>query len=375
MRAKTAYPVETNYKKERDAGMVFNDSAFDAHEQVCFFHDQETNLKAIIAIHNTNLGPALGGCRAWSYASEDEALRDVLRLSRGMTYKAAMAKLPLGGGKSVIMLDANTPKTPAMIAAMGRCVERLKGLYITAEDVGTTVADMEIMHEHTKHVYGASRASGGSGDPSPFTALGAVLGIEACVRYSYKKDNMNGLSAIVQGLGNVGRHLCEFLHERGVKLYVSDIQQPAVNAMVKTYGATPLDAENVFKQEADIFVPCALGGIINQKTIPTLNVRIVAGSANNQLDTAEDGEKLKSRGILYAPDYILNAGGLINVWYEGPGYEQVKAVDHIKHIPETLLEVFAYAEKHNMSTSSAADLIAEERFMAKSKGNVKELRK
>ena len=343
--------------------MIFNDSAFGGHEQVCFFHDKTTNLRAIIAIHNTNLGPALGGCRLWPYQSENEALHDVLRLSRGMTYKAAMAKLPLGGGKSVIIKDPNMPKTPELMEAMGKCVERLKGLYITAEDVGTTVNDMESIRKHTKHVCGASSSSGGSGDPSPFTAMGVLWGIEASVNYALKQENLSGLSAVVQGVGSVGAHLCQFLHDRGVKLYVSDIHPSSTDIMVSKYGATCLDPEKVLTQKADIFVPCALGGIINEKTIPLLNVRIVAGSANNQLETSEDGEALKSRGILYAPDYITNAGGLINVWYEGDDYNRDKALSHIQHIPETLLEVFELADKKEICTAKAADQIAESRFM------------
>ncbi|MBT4880840.1 MAG: Glu/Leu/Phe/Val dehydrogenase [Alphaproteobacteria bacterium] len=342
--------------------MVFTSKDFDNHELVTYHCDPKSNLKAIIAVHSTKLGPALGGCRMWPYMDEDEALTDVLRLSRSMTYKAAMARLPLGGGKAVIIADPKKDKTPELFQEMGRFINHLHGLFITAEDVGTSVEDMHQIYTETPYVSGLHLSHGGSGDPSPYTALGIYRGMLGAVEYKLKKKSLKGLRVIVQGLGHVGMSLCETLHKEGAKLYVSDIDPTTVQKAVQNFEAMPFDPEKLYDAEADIFAPCALGGILNDETIPRLKVKIIAGSANNQLAETHHGRALLDRGILYAPDYIINAGGLINVFYEGPDYDRAKTVKHINQMDSYLLEVFKMSDDLNISTSEAADQIAEERL-------------
>jgi len=338
---------------------IFTAVDFDCHEQVTFFYDKETRLKAIIALHNTHRGPALGGCRIWPYADEQQAITDVLRLSRGMTYKAAMANLPFGGGKAIIIGDSHKDKSPALLRALGKSIELLDGRYLTGEDVGTSVEDMDSIAETTSYVVGRST---GSGNPAPFTAMGLYESIQTAVAYRLKKSSLKGLKIAVQGLGNVGYHLCTLLREGGADLIVTDIDPKLVKRAVKEFKAHAIAPDAIYGVDADVFSPCALGAILNDHTIPQLKCTIIVGSANNQLDAHIHGKILADKKILYAPDYVVNAGGLINVSYEGPLYSIERVKRHIEKIPETLLNVFQIAETRHISTNEAADLIAEERF-------------
>lgn len=338
---------------------VFGAVDFDEHEQVSFFHDKKTGLKAIIAIHNTRRGPALGGCRMWPYKDEKDALTDVLRLSKGMTYKSALANLPYGGGKIVVIGDPHHDKAPALFRAVGRCVEQFHGHYITAEDVGTSPKDMRYIRETTTHVVGLP---GGCGDPSPFTAVGVYESIRAAAVHRLKKESLEGLKIAVQGLGHVGHHLCKLLHEAGAELVVTDIDDKLVQKAVKAFKAAAVAPDDIYKAEVDVFSPCALGAIINDRTIPQFKCKIIVGSANNQLEAHEHGEILGRMEILYGPDYVVNAGGLIDVSYDGPNYNQDVVLKHVRGIYDTVLDVFHRAEKLKISTSEAADRLAEERF-------------
>ncbi|MBA3813885.1 MAG: Glu/Leu/Phe/Val dehydrogenase [Alphaproteobacteria bacterium] len=338
---------------------VFDAVDFDQHEHVAFFYEKETGLKAIIAIHDTNRGPALGGCRMWPYATEEQAITDVLRLSRGMTYKSAIANLSFGGGKAVIIADPRHQKSPDLFHAFARCVEQFNGSYITAEDVGTSVEDMACIKETTAHVVGIP---GGSGDPAPFTALGVFEAIRAAVSYRLGRSSLRGIKVAVQGLGNVGYNLCKNLAEGGAQLIVNDIDPERVERVVNEFKATAVSAENLFSVETEIFSPCAMGAVINDQTLLELKCLMIVGSANNQLASHAHGEILSKMKILYAPDYVVNAGGLINVSHEGPNYNAEAVKRHVRGIHGTLLEVFHKAEELHVSTSQAADLIAEERF-------------
>jgi len=347
---------------------VFSHKEFENHEQVSFFNCEKTGLKAIIAVHNTNLGPALGGCRIWSYANDEQALCDVLRLSRGMTYKAAITGLPLGGGKSVIIGDSKKIKTPELMKAMGRAVETFAGRYIIAEDVGTTVEDMNFIHTQTEHVVGIEHDGKGSGDPSPTTAYGVYVGLKSAVKYRLGKDSLQGIKIAVQGLGNVGYALCKLLHKDGANLFVTDINQDSINRAEKEFSATAVGLDDIYSQDVDVFAPCALGAIINDDTIGQLKATVIAGSSNNQLLEESHGIRLKDMNILYAPDYLINAGGLINVYYEqmtrenNKTYSSDEVISHVEKIAETVESVFSLAEKRGISTSSAADNLAEEKF-------------
>ncbi|MGH8456742.1 MAG: Leu/Phe/Val dehydrogenase [Stenotrophobium sp.] len=348
---------------------VFSHPEFDAHETVAFHHDAASGLRAIIAVHNTHLGKALGGCRMWSYASDDEALTDVLRLSRGMTYKAALAGLGQGGGKSVILGDPRRDKTPEMMRAMGRFVELQSGEYVVAEDSGTNVADIRLMAEHTRHVGGLadakSVAAGRSGDPSPATALGVFIGLKATVKAQFGRDDLRGLKVAVQGLGNVGYRLARHLHEAGAELWVTDIHAPAVERCVREFGATAVSMEQIFGQGVDVFAPCALGAILNDVTIPLLKAKAIAGAANNQLATPAHGAALMQRGILYAPDYCINAGGIIDIYYEGPGYDARAVNTHLERIGATLAAIYEQARAERRPTHEIADRMAEQQFKAR----------
>jgi leucine dehydrogenase len=339
---------------------VFSAPSFAGHEQVVFCNDPKAGLKAIIAIHDTTLGPALGGCRMWPYASEAEAIEDVLRLSRGMTYKAAVSNLDLGGGKSVVIANPRTDKTSALFEALGRCVDGLGGRYIVAEDVGTSVPDMELVRRRTEHVAGIPE--GGSGDPSPATAWGVFQGIRAAASHKLGRDDLDGLTVAVQGLGHVGTYLCEHLHAAGARLVVTDIDELAVVRALERFDATAVAPDEIYTVRADVFAPCALGAILNDDTIPYLEAAIVAGSANNQLARDRHGAALAARDIAYAPDYVINAGGIVNISHEGPGYDKQAAFDHVAGIHETLLDIFARAETEGVPTSLTADRIAEERI-------------
>lgn len=346
---------------------VFNHSEFDNHEEVCFAHDKKTGLKAIIAIHNTKRGPALGGCRVWPYETEEEALYDVLRLARGMTYKAAISDLNLGGGKAVIIKDPNVQEiSHDQIVSFGRQVEKMCGRYITAEDVGTTAAHMELIRGETKHVVGLPRASGEgrSGNPSPVTAYGIYKGIMAAVKHKLNKDSLKGIRIAVQGAGHVGYELCKLLSQDGAILLVTDIRPEAIDHIVKDCGATPISPKEIYEQDVDVFSPCALGASIKPETIAQLKASIVAGGANNQLEHPECGRLLMKKGILYAPDYVINSGGLINVTYEFQGgkYDRAVALKHVSRIYNTLMEIFELAERQECSTAEAADKVAEARF-------------
>ncbi|WP_207478191.1 Glu/Leu/Phe/Val family dehydrogenase [Arenibaculum pallidiluteum] len=339
--------------------MVFEKLDFDGHEQVAFVTDRQTGLRAVIAIHDTARGPALGGCRMWRYGSEDEAVRDVLRLSRGMSYKNALADLPFGGGKSVILGCPRTGKTPALMAAMGRAVERLCGRYVIAEDVGTTVEDMAEIRGQTAHVAGLAE---GSGDPSPATAWGVFQGLRAAVDHKLRRNSLDGLRVAVQGLGHVGRQLCGHLARNGARLTVTDIDDERTREAAESLGATVVAPEAIYDVEADVFAPCALGAVINDGTVPRLKVAVVAGAANNQLAEPRHGALLAERGILYAPDYVINAGGVINISHERGGYDRERAFAHVARIGDTLRLVFERAAQDGVAPHVAADHLARERL-------------
>ena len=348
---------------------VFSHKEFDNHEQVSFFQDPATGLRAIIAVHNTNLGPALGGCRMWNYDTDEQALKDVLRLSRGMTYKAAITGLPLGGGKSVIIGDRKL-KTPDLMRAMGRAVDTFRGKYIVAEDVGTSVDDMNFINSQTQHVVGISHGGQGSGDPSPTTALGVFMGLKAAVRHRLGKSDLKGLKVAVQGLGNVGYNLCRHLHEAGAQLFVTDIAADKIDMASREFGATAVALNSIFDLDVDVFAPCALGGVINDETLMRIKAKVVAGAANNQLAEARHGDALRSMNVLYAPDYVINAGGLISVYYEhlarkeGKAYDRAQVLAHVEKIDATSESIFKRADQDGVSTATAADRIAEQRFKA-----------
>jgi leucine dehydrogenase len=342
---------------------VFDHPDFDGHERVVFAHDPASGLRAIIAVHSTRLGSAAGGCRMWPYASDDEALADVLRLSRGMTYKNAVAGLDLGGGKAVIIADPKTQKTPELMRAFGRAVNDLGGRYITAEDVGIDVADMEIVREMTPYVAGLSRGAHASGDPSPVTARGVLAGLKLAVALRLKRESLVGVRVAVQGLGHVGRHLCTLLHEAGAELVVSDIDQGRMRDVVERCDARAVASNEIMEIEADVFSPCALGGILNEKTIPKLRAAVVAGAANNQLARPQDAQALHERGILYVPDYVLNAGGIINVSSEIAGLGDPKWVDRkLSGMAENLAEILREAGERNVFFHEIAEEFARQRL-------------
>lgn len=338
---------------------VFDHPDYDDHQRIVFCRDEKAGLEAIIAIHNTNLGPALGGCRMWNYENDDDALTDVLRLSRGMTYKAAMAGLALGGGKSVIIGDPASDKSDALFLSFARFIDQLNGRYITAEDVGTTVADMDLIRTVTLHVSGVSD---GAGNPSPSTAHGVFIGLEAAVRHKFGKNDVEDIAVAVQGLGSVGYGLCRYLHQAGAKLIVTDINQETVERAVEEFGANAVEPNAIYGAEADVFSPCALGAAINDDTIPQLRARVIAGAANNQLAEERHGEVLRELGILYAPDYVINAGGLIDVARYKVDMNIDEARAKLRRIDDTLTEIFERADRENKATSEVADTIAEERF-------------
>ena len=345
---------------------VFSHPEYDAHEHVAYHQDPVTGLKAIIAVHSTRLGPGLGGCRMWPYGSDGEALTDVLRLSRGMTYKAALAGLPQGGGKSVIIGDARKDKTPELMRAMGRFVNKLGGAYIAAEDSGTSVADVHLMAEETRHVGGLAdahaEAAGRTGDPSPATAYGTFVGLKAAVRFQLGRDDLKGLKVAIQGVGNVGYRLAKYLHEAGAQLWVTDIHTPSVERCVQEFGATAVSMERIFGLDVDVFAPCALGAILNDRTIPEIKAKVIAGAANNQLLQPRHGLALLERGILYAPDYAINAGGIIEIFHETHGYDEAKAKAHLDRIGDTLTAIFQRSKDQQRPTGAIADLMAEEIF-------------
>lgn len=337
---------------------VFNLAAFDEHEQVVFCNDKASGLKAIICVHSTALGPAVGGCRMWNYASDESALIDALRLSRGMTYKNAMAGLPFGGGKAVILGDSKTMKSEELFKAYGRFLNNLNGTYVTAEDVGIDTSDMAIVNTETEFVAGLE---GKSGDPSPVTAYGVYKGMKAAVKHKFGTDNLKSVKVSVQGVGHVGYYLCKHLHEEGAELIVTDINQELIDRVVAEFGATAVEPDAIYDQEVDIYAPCALGATINDDTINHLKCSIVAGAANNQLAEDRHGTELMEKGILYAPDYVINAGGIINISFEA-NYQLQKALAKVDEIYDTLTEVFETSAREGNPTNQIADQLARARI-------------
>ena len=332
------------------------------HEQVVFCNDKSVGLKAIIAVHNTALGPALGGTRMWNYKTEEEALIDVLRLSKGMTYKASAAGLNLGGGKAVIIGDAKTQKTEGLFRAFGQFVNSLNGRYITAEDVGTSVQDMEYVFMETPFVTGIPKEFGGSGDPSPYTAHGVLMGIKASTKFKLGTDDLKGIRVAVQGLGNVGTNLVKYLVQEGAVVTVSDIDAVKVKKHVDQYKVEATDSDKIVFTECDVFAPCAMGAVVNDQSLPKLRTKIIAGGANNVLAEARHGDALRELGILYAPDYVINAGGLMNVFVELEGYSSDRSFEKTRKVYDNCTKVFEIAKRENIGTHLAADRLAEERM-------------
>ncbi len=342
---------------------VFDHAENYDHEQVVFCRNDSVGLRAIIAIHDTTLGPALGGCRFYNYASEADALRDVLRLSRGMTYKAACAGLNLGGGKAVILGDPRRDKTESLLRAFGQFVDSLGGRYITAEDSGTSVADMDLIHVETKHVCGVSAFAGGSGDPSPVTAWGVFHGIRAACDQVFGTDDLKGRRVAVQGVGNVGSNLVRYLSDAGAKTVICDVDEARIARVSEAHGSEVVGLDDIYAQDVDVFAPCAMGGVLNDETIPRLNTPIIAGGSNNVLDQmTRHGSMLRDRSILYAPDYVINAGGLINVYAEIQGAPREKALRDAENIFLTLKSIFRLAIARGITTAEASNLVAEERI-------------
>lgn len=333
------------------------------HEQLVFCYDKASGLKAVIGIHDTTLGPALGGCRMWPYQQEEEAVLDALRLSRGMSYKNAAMGLNLGGGKAVIWGNARTDKSEELFRAFGRFVQSLGGRYITAEDVGTSLADIAQIQNETEYVVGRADLSG---DPSPVTAFGVYRGIKAAAQQALGRESLSGLRVAVQGVGKVGYHLCRHLHEEGAQLIVTDISQENVARVVNEFGAEAVEPEAIYGVACDIFAPCALGAVLNDDTIPRLTCKVVAGSANNQLKEAHHAAQLQERGILYAPDFVINGGGVINVAEEfhPSGYSRERAYAKVAQIHDKLLRIFHTAAQEKITTAEAADRLAEARIAA-----------
>jgi leucine dehydrogenase len=338
-----------------DKPQLFDMFAEHGHEQVVFSYEPSCGYRGIVAIHDTTLGPALGGTRFWDYATDMDALIDVLRLSRGMTFKAAIAGLNLGGGKAVIIGDNKTHYREMIMRAHGRVVESLGGRYITAEDVGTTVEDMDYVHTETEYVVGIL---GRSGDPSPVTAFGTYRGMKACALKRYGDDDLGRKTVAIQGMGHVGYYLARNLVEEGAKLIVTDIDQTRVDRAADELGAEVVDPEEIYEVDADIFAPCALGAVLNSRTIPKLRVDVIAGAANNQLETEEDDDRLRERGMLYAPDYVINAGGLINVYSELVGWTLDRSKRKAGEIYGVLLRIFELAEEEGITSAEAADRLA-----------------
>jgi leucine dehydrogenase len=343
---------------------IFDMREFDGHELVVFGHNAATGLHAIIALHSTTLGPAAGGCRIWPYASTAQAVADVLRLSRGMSYKNAMAGLPLGGGKAVIIGESRQVKTPELLQSFGRVVDSLGGRYITAEDVGTTTADMEQVARATRYVSGLGAAPGlAGGDPGPKTALGVFLGIKAAVQFRLARPDLEGVTVAVQGLGGVGYHLCKLLAAEGAQLSVADVRPQVVGRAVEEFRARAVTVDEVLALDVDVLAPCALGAVLDAHSISRLRARIIAGAANNQLAHGQDGAALQAAGILYAPDYVINAGGIISVSHEYQGAAtEAQVIADIHAIPTRLTEIFERARRENRPTSAVADEIARERL-------------
>ncbi|MEN9323404.1 MAG: hypothetical protein RL699_1184 [Bacteroidota bacterium] len=366
----TATLVQANELHKVDP--VFGQLSFDNHEQIVFCQDKDTGLKAIIGIHNTVLGPALGGTRMWKYNNEWEALNDVLRLSRGMTYKSSISGLNLGGGKAVIIGNAKADKTPELITKFGQYVHSLSGRYITAEDVGTTTPDMDLIRQVTPYVTGISESIGGSGNPSPVTAYGVYMGMKAAAKYQFGSENLAGKKVLVQGTGHVGETLVMHLAQEGALVQITDLHEEKLQALQSKYGVTIFRGEDVYAADVDIYAPCALGATINDDTIYKLKAKVIAGAANNQLANEQvHGRILQERGILYAPDFLINAGGIINVYGEIAGYGKEEALRRTENIYNTTLEIFNLAAAQDKTTYQAALWLAENRIEEKKKETAK----
>src|SRR5262245_36681341 len=336
----------------------------EGYERVIRCHDTHSGLKAIISIHNTAHGPALGGMRMWSYPTLQDALLDANRLAQGMTYKSAVAETGFGGGKAVILGHPQQEKTERLLRAMGRFVDTLGGQYITGEDVGTTVEDMGIVHQETPYVVGLPRTRGGSGDPAPYTALGVFLGLRTCVEWALHTDDLQGMRVAVQGCGNVAMHLCQHLREAGALLTVTDVIPAKAQRLAQQYGACVVAPEEIYDVPCEVYTPCALGGTLNDYTISRLQCHIVAGSANNQCSRTEHGDALQQRGIVYAPDFVINAGGLLNVAMElAPGgYHEARVLEKVRHIADTVRALLDTAARDGISTYCAALRLAEHKL-------------
>ena len=352
-----------NANELKKSAPVFGQVSFDEHEQIVFCNDKDTGLKAIIGIHNTVLGPALGGTRMWNYTSEWEAVNDVLRLSRGMTFKSAITGLNLGGGKAVIIGDAKKDKTPELMKKFGEFVHSLGGKYITAEDVGMETSDMDIVREVTPYVTGISESKGGAGNPSPITAYGVFMGIKASAKFKYGSDDLEGKKVLVQGIGHVGETLVEYLTGEGAEVFIVDINEERLKEVSKKYGAHIFTDRDIYSADVDIYAPCALGATINDDSIQRLKVDIIAGAANNQLaDEVSHGEILQKKGIVYAPDFLINAGGIINVYAELENYDKQEIMRKTENIYNTTLRILEKASKDDITTHFAALQIARQRI-------------
>lgn len=342
---------------------LFEHMSEENFEQVIFCQEKSSGLKAIIAIHDTTLGPALGGTRMWPYEDEEEALVDVLRLAKGMTYKNAAAGLNLGGGKAVIIGDSRYEKNEAKLRAFGRYIQGLGGRYITAEDVGMAEPDMDTIHLETDYVTGRSPATpGGGGNPSPLTGYGVYVGMKASAKEAFGTDSLAGRTVAVQGVGSVAYHLCKHLYREGAHLVVTDIHDSTVQRAVKEFEARAVGTEEIYDVECDIFAPCALGAVVNDETMDRIQTSVIAGSANNQLHQSRHGDVLHEKGILYAPDYVINAGGVIHVADELQGYNQERAMKSVENLYEQMTKVFEIAKRDGISTHHAADQLAAERI-------------
>jgi glutamate dehydrogenase/leucine dehydrogenase len=342
--------------------LVFDEVAREGHEQVLYGYDKVSGLKTIVAIHSTALGPALGGTRFFPYPSEEDALHDVLRLAKGMTYKAAAAGLDLGGGKAVIIGDPTTDKSERLLRAYGRFVDSLQGRYITAEDVGTSTADMDFVRRETRWALGASVAEGGAGDPSPITARGLLAAAGAVAEHIWGDPDLEGRRFAVQGVGKVGSAFVQLLVEARAEVVVSDAYEPAITRAVETYGVKSVPVEDIMSVDCDIYSPCALGAGLNEDTIPRLNCQAIVGSANNQLATDDDADRLAERGITYGPDFVVNSGGLINVYDELLGYSKIRALHRVDQIREATTKILATARDEGINPNKAAMRVAERRI-------------
>lgn len=347
---------------------VFGQVSFDNHEQIVFCNDKDTGLKAIIGIHSTVLGPSLGGTRMWQYNSEFDALNDVLRLSRGMTFKAAITGLNLGGGKAVIIGDAKTQKTPELMLRFGEFVHSLGGKYITAEDVGMETKDMDLVRSVTPFVTGISESKGGAGNPSPITAYGVFMGMKAAAKFAFGSDVLEDKVVYVQGIGNVGEALVENLSNEGAKVIIDDINRDKLEIIRDTYGVEIYEGTNIYAEKMDIYAPCALGATINDSTVNTIQAKVIAGAANNQLaDESIHGLMLQKKGIVYAPDFLINAGGIINVFAELENYGKQEIIRKTENIYNTTLEILNSAKNSGLTTNQAAMDIAQKRINARRK--------